>query len=73
VTRASINYLHFGEPKSWFTIRPEHRAKFELLMSSLLPEFFRDCPQFLRHKEFMISPALLKSHNIPVMRVTQVR
>lgn len=28
----SINYLHFGEPKSWFTIRPEHRAKFELLV-----------------------------------------
>ncbi len=30
----SINYLHFGEPKQWYSIPSSHRQKFEQVMQS---------------------------------------
>ena len=47
---ASVNYLHFGAPKSWYCIPPSHRERFERLMEGLLPDLFRFCPEFMRHK-----------------------
>uniref|UniRef100_A0A7S0MTN4 [Histone H3]-trimethyl-L-lysine(9) demethylase n=1 Tax=Pyramimonas obovata TaxID=1411642 RepID=A0A7S0MTN4_9CHLO len=67
----SVNYLHFGKPKSWYCIQPEHRPRFETLVQGLIPELIRNCPQFMRHKEILISPALLKQHNIPVVTTVQ--
>ncbi|GAB4816897.1 hypothetical protein N2152v2_003943 [Parachlorella kessleri] len=67
----SVNYLHFGAPKTWYVVPPAHRARFELLMQGLLPELFRACPEFLRHKELVVSPSLLQAHSIPVVRVVQ--
>ena len=46
----SVNYLHYGAPKSWYCIPPAHRARFELLLKGFLPDMFRACPEFLRHK-----------------------
>jgi len=68
---ASVNYLHFGAPKSWYCVPPAHRARFERLMEGLLPDLFRACPEFMRHKELLVSPALLLQHSIPVVRVVQ--
>lgn len=68
---ASVNYLHFGAPKRWYCVPPAHRARFERLARGLLPDVFRQCPEFLRHKELMISPQLLEAHAIPVVRCTQ--
>ena len=50
---------------------PAHRGRFERLARGLLPDVFRQCPEFLRHKELMISPQLLEAHAIPVVRCTQ--
>lgn len=47
---ASVNYLHYGAPKSWYCVPPAHRDRFERLMEGLLPDLFRACPEFLRHK-----------------------
>ena len=66
-----VNYLHFGAPKRWYCVPPAHRARFERLARGLLPDVFRQCPEFLRHKELMISPQLLEAHAIPVVRCTQ--
>jgi hypothetical protein len=30
----SINYIHFGAPKQWYTIQPQHQKKFEKFMQS---------------------------------------
>ncbi len=67
----SVNYVHFGAPKTWYTIAPQHRARFETAAAGAAPELFRACPEFLRHKELLLSPALLRSLGVPFSRVTQ--
>ena len=47
---ASVNFLHYGAPKSWYCIPPAHRERFERVLQGLLPDMFRACPEFLRHK-----------------------
>ena len=46
----SVNYLHYGAPKHWYCIAPEHRQRFETLLKGLLPDMFKACPEFMRHK-----------------------
>jgi JmjC domain, hydroxylase len=46
----SVNYLHYGACKSWYAIPPSHRVRFEQLVKGLLPDLFRTCPEFFRHK-----------------------
>ena len=63
----SINYLHFGAPKQWYSISQADARRFEAAMKSIWPTEAKACDQFLRHKAFLISPAHLKQHyNITV-------
>lgn len=64
----SVNYIHTGAPKTWYVVPPASRERFELIARDLLPELSRYCPEFLRHKEIMLSPALLAAHNIQCVR-----
>ncbi|OAT07514.1 jumonji family transcription factor [Blastomyces gilchristii SLH14081] len=57
----SINYIHFGAPKQWYSISQEDMGKFEAAMKSVWPSDAKNCDQFLRHKTYLISPSLLKS------------
>ncbi|XP_076440207.1 uncharacterized protein LOC143279853 isoform X1 [Babylonia areolata] len=67
----SINYLHFGAPKSWYTVPPEHGQRLERLAQGFFPGSFQACPAFLRHKMTLISPHILKKFSIPVNKITQ--
>uniref|UniRef100_A0AAX7SZY3 [histone H3]-trimethyl-L-lysine(9) demethylase n=1 Tax=Astatotilapia calliptera TaxID=8154 RepID=A0AAX7SZY3_ASTCA len=67
----SINYLHFGEPKSWYCIPPEHGKRFERLAQGFFPNSAQNCDAFLRHKMTLISPFVLKKYSIPFERITQ--
>ncbi|XP_053684667.1 lysine-specific demethylase 4A-like [Sabethes cyaneus] len=67
----SINYLHFGAPKTWYAVPPEHGRKLEKLANSCFPASFQTCPAYLRHKMTLISPQILKQHNIPFDKITQ--
>ncbi|KAK3937323.1 hypothetical protein QBC46DRAFT_416416 [Diplogelasinospora grovesii] len=63
----SINYLHFGAPKQWYSISQGDARRFESAMKNIWPTEAKACDQFLRHKAFLISPAHLKQHyNITV-------
>ncbi|KAM5343077.1 hypothetical protein ACJ41O_014043 [Fusarium nematophilum] len=63
----SINYLHFGAPKQWYSISQADARRFEAAMKNIWPADAKACDQFLRHKGFLISPQHLKSHyNITV-------
>nr|XP_021139582.1 lysine-specific demethylase 4C isoform X16 [Columba livia] len=67
----SINYLHFGEPKSWYAIPPEHGKRLERLAQGFFPSSSQGCDAFLRHKMTLISPSILKKYGIPFDKVTQ--
>ncbi|NWW92359.1 KDM4C demethylase, partial [Rhynochetos jubatus] len=65
----SINYLHFGEPKSWqvyiFCERCFH------LSVCFFPGSFLQCKAFLRHKMILISPTVFRNYGIPFDKITQ--
>lgn len=67
----SINYLHFGEPKTWYAIPPEHGKRFERIASGFFPTSAKTCQAFLRHKMTLISPQILKQYSVPVNKITQ--
>ncbi|XP_050717640.1 protein split ends-like isoform X2 [Eriocheir sinensis] len=67
----SINYLHFGAPKTWYAIPPEHGRRLERLANGFFPNSFKACPAYLRHKMSLISPQILKQYSIPFDKITQ--
>lgn len=67
----SINYLHFGAPKTWYAVPPEHGQRLERLASGFFPGSFQSCSQFLRHKMTVISPQVLRKFSIPYDKITQ--
>uniref|UniRef100_A0A8C9YEY2 [histone H3]-trimethyl-L-lysine(9) demethylase n=1 Tax=Sander lucioperca TaxID=283035 RepID=A0A8C9YEY2_SANLU len=67
----SINYLHFGEPKSWYCVPPEHGKRLERLAKGFFPGSSQNCEAFLRHKMTLISPSILKKYGIPFDKITQ--
>ncbi|TVY84137.1 DNA damage-responsive transcriptional repressor RPH1 [Lachnellula suecica] len=66
----SINYLHFGAPKQWYSIAQGDARRFEAAMKTIWPTDAKACDQFLRHKTFLISPSqLLSNFNIKVNKI----
>ncbi|ESN92731.1 hypothetical protein HELRODRAFT_132346, partial [Helobdella robusta] len=67
----SINVLHFGAPKFWYSIPTEHGRKLERLAASYFPDDANTCANFLRHKSTLISPTALRLNNIPYNKIQQ--
>lgn len=67
----SINYLHYGSPKSWYSIPPKYKKRFEVMAQSYYPEEYNDCHEFLRHKTSLISHTRLKDCAIPYHTAVQ--
>ena len=67
----SINYLHYGESKFWYTIPPAYARRFERLVMGLFPNLHKECPAFLRHKMCLISPNILRQNSIPYNKIVQ--
>jgi hypothetical protein len=57
----SINYIHFGAPKQWYSVSQEDARRFEAAMQTIWPNDAKHCDQFLRHKTYLISPEKLKT------------
>mmetsp|Transcript_26153 Transcript_26153/g.61436 ORF Transcript_26153/g.61436 Transcript_26153/m.61436 type:complete len:609 (-) Transcript_26153:1242-3068(-) len=68
----SINYLHAGAPKVWYAVAEgEDSRRFENLMESNYHHAKKNCPEYLRHKRSLVSPAILKKAGIPYTRTVQ--
>lgn len=67
----SINYLHFGAPKTWYAIPPAYGRRLEKLANRIFYENYQNCNAHLRHKMTLISPHVLRQNKIPFNRITQ--
>eukprot|EP00002_Diphylleia_rotans_P011216 TRINITY_DN2222_c0_g1_i2.p1 TRINITY_DN2222_c0_g1~~TRINITY_DN2222_c0_g1_i2.p1 ORF type:complete len:1009 (+),score=179.86 TRINITY_DN2222_c0_g1_i2:199-3225(+) len=67
----SINYLHWGEPKTWYGVSGAETDKFERAMRNLAPELFQKHPDLLQHLVTMVSPLDLVKQGIKVYRLDQ--
>lgn len=65
----SINYIHFGAPKQWYSVSQDDNQKFEKVMKDIFPNDARHCGQFMRHKTFGASPARLAQHDLHVNKL----
>ena len=65
----SINYIHFGAPKQWYSISQQDNQKFEKVMRDIFPNDARNCDQFMRHKTFGASPTRLAQHGLQVNKL----
>jgi len=67
----SINYLHWGEPKTWYGIPSKYAEKAEAVMKTSAKELFSGQPDLLHHIVTTMNPNVLQAHGIPVYRTDQ--
>ena len=67
----SINYLHMGEPKTWYGVSGLDADKFELAMKTTAPELFERSPDLLHHLVTIMNPSLLQQSGVAVHKIHQ--
>lgn len=67
----SINYIHFGAPKFWYSVPQAQYERFERIMANFFPTDRKRCTEFLRHKSFLASPKKLADQGITLNRCVQ--
>ncbi|XP_063288592.1 lysine-specific demethylase 5C-like isoform X1 [Pelobates fuscus] len=67
----SINYLHWGEPKTWYGVPSSAAEQLEGVMKKLTPELFESQPDLLHQLVTLMNPNTLMSHGVPVVRTNQ--
>lgn len=67
----SINYLHSGACKSWYSIPPSHRSRFECFADSYFSQELQQCREYLRHKTKLFSPTKIRQAGIKHHTVVQ--
>ncbi|XP_075691413.1 lysine-specific demethylase 5C isoform X3 [Rhinoderma darwinii] len=67
----SINYLHWGEPKTWYGVPSSSAEQLEVVMKKLTPELFESQPDLLHQLVTLMNPNTLMSHGVPVVRTNQ--
>ena len=67
----SINYLHTGAPKYWYTVDLDSNEDFEELAKENFSDCFRECSEFLRHKTTLIEPSVLLKNGIKLHKIVQ--
>lgn len=67
----SINYLHWGEPKTWYGIPAKYAEKAEEVMRESAKELFSGQPDLLHHIVTTMNPNVLQAHGVPVYRMDQ--
>uniref|UniRef100_A0A3P8Z2N9 [histone H3]-trimethyl-L-lysine(4) demethylase n=1 Tax=Esox lucius TaxID=8010 RepID=A0A3P8Z2N9_ESOLU len=67
----SINYLHWGEPKTWYGVPALAAELLEEVMKKLTPELFEFQPDLLHQLVTIMNPNILMAHGVPVVRTNQ--
>ncbi|KAF8412259.1 hypothetical protein HHK36_000220 [Tetracentron sinense] len=67
----SMNYLHWGEPKCWYSVPGCEAHAFEKVMRNSLPDLFDVQPDLLFQLVTMLNPSVLQENGVPVYSVLQ--
>ena len=67
----SVNYLHWGEPKTWYGVSSENADQFESAMRKQAPELFDNHEDLLHHITTIMNPNILMKEGVPVYRTDQ--
>jgi histone demethylase JARID1 len=67
----SVNYLHWGEAKTWYAIPGADALKFEEAMRRVIPELFEQQPDLLFHLVTLLSPSQLTEQGVRVYTLDQ--
>ncbi|KAH8342773.1 hypothetical protein KR084_012816 [Drosophila pseudotakahashii] len=67
----SINYLHWGEPKTWYGVPGSCAEQFEETMKQAAPELFSSQPDLLHQLVTIMNPNILMNNRVPVFRTDQ--
>uniref|UniRef100_A0A4W4DZ33 [histone H3]-trimethyl-L-lysine(4) demethylase n=1 Tax=Electrophorus electricus TaxID=8005 RepID=A0A4W4DZ33_ELEEL len=67
----SINYLHWGEPKTWYGAPGFAAEHLEAVMKKLAPELFEMQPDLLHQLVTIMNPNILMAHGVPIYRTNQ--
>ena len=68
----SLNYLHRGAPKQWYTVPGASADAMEKVMRNFLRETFQKVPDLLHHMTTHFSPMLFQRAGVPVFKTVQV-
>lgn len=66
----SINFLHAGHPKFWYSVDLRDNKKFESYVRSKFQDDFRECKEFIRHKNTLIHPRNMIGEGIRMRKAT---
>ncbi|GJJ69513.1 [histone H3]-trimethyl-L-lysine4 demethylase [Entomortierella parvispora] len=67
----SINYMHWGETKTWYGVPASDALKFEETMKLAVPELFEQQPDLLFQLVTMLSPGKLVANGVKVLALDQ--
>uniref|UniRef100_A0A8D3CA95 [histone H3]-trimethyl-L-lysine(4) demethylase n=1 Tax=Scophthalmus maximus TaxID=52904 RepID=A0A8D3CA95_SCOMX len=67
----SINYLHWGEPKTWYGAPGYAAEHLESVMKKLAPELFHSQPDLLHQLVTIMNPNTLMNNGVPIYRTNQ--
>jgi len=64
----SVNYLHHGAPKFWYSVDLDCNRDFEEFMQESFPANYRRCHEFIRHKGTLVHPNVLLGEGIRMVK-----
>ncbi|KAF9982818.1 hypothetical protein BGZ75_005704 [Mortierella antarctica] len=67
----SINYMHWGDTKTWYGVPATDALKFESTMRQEVPELFEQQPDLLLKPVTMLSPERLVKNGVKVVALDQ--
>lgn len=67
----SVNYMHWGETKTWYGVPASDALKFEDTMRRAVPELFEQQPDLLFQLVTMLSPERLVANGVKVLALDQ--
>jgi hypothetical protein len=68
----SVNYMHFGSPKTWYGVPGSNADLFERAVRTMVPSLLDDKPDLLHRLVTLVPPGSLRdAHGVDVCQTTQ--